>query len=298
MIDTYLIANNIKKDDGVTNASTHTCFEDDKKAITRLLLVKNLDVIAVISRGQTYTLYDSKRDPYAFNEKIKIEAFAINKSTITASNVLEKYEQEIRRIFTVYDAYQTVKDINTITPNASDLGSALLYHTTITINYKRINDDYTNSGVTVTWGPSATPTGTYTIPNITYVSPPIKTYISRLNSYGRMGNITQKGGIPDYAIKIRCDPTIESSALTWKRPQTSSPKTDILPWQVFFDIAFNGQLSETYQTLNLGWGGTLKVTLEEVTPQETDEGTVLELLFFVYNSASATTYKGFFGINP
>jgi hypothetical protein len=166
------------------------------------------------------------------------------------------------------------------------------------IKYKRANDKYVSSGVTVTWGPSATPTGTYTLPNIISISPPIKVYNSRLNSYGRMGNITQKGGIPDFAIKIKCDLDLEPPAMTWKRNQTTGTKTDILKWQVFADIAFNGQSTEVYQTLNLGWGATLKVTLEEATPDESADGHTLDLMFFVYNASSATTYKGFFGVNP
>jgi len=48
-VDTYLTANNIKKDDGTTNASTVTCFDGATYPITRVFLTKAVDAAAVIS---------------------------------------------------------------------------------------------------------------------------------------------------------------------------------------------------------------------------------------------------------
>jgi hypothetical protein len=102
--------------------------------------------------------------------------------------------------------------------------------------------------------------------------------------------------MPDFFITTRHDLDLEPAGCTWKRPQTSTPKTDTVKHQVFWDIILNGQINQTYQTLNLGWG-TLKVTLEEVIPTETDDGATLELVWAVYNSESATNIAGYFGLS-
>jgi hypothetical protein len=104
--------------------------------------------------------------------------------------------------------------------------------------------------------------------------------------------------MPDWELTIEADVDINNPALTWRRPQTSAAKTDVLPWQALLDIQFNGQKdsAQLYQTLNLGYGASVPVTLEEVTPVQSGDGWKLQLKFYVYTASAATTYTTWFGI--
>jgi hypothetical protein len=72
----------------------------------------------------------------------------------------------------------------------------------------------------------------------------------------------------------------------------------VLPWQTFWDVQFNGQLTETHQHLNLGWGSTIDVTLDAVHPSLSGEQGLLDLEFTAYSSTGASAYKTWYGINP
>lgn len=258
-----------------------------------------VDADLVVSVGQTSAtaLFTDKGYIYAFFEHPTITLYAVNKSGTTAPNILEYAEQEIRRIITEYPVVsgRSKRFIDSVKHNRELLGSGdYLWDTEITLKYKRFNDDYVPTIPSVTWGTS---TGTYIIPNVTWMSPPTKLNNIRTPMPGRWGDHLQKLGMSDFAITLRCDVDVAPYNLTWERPQTTSPKTDVLPWQVFLDIQFNGK-TETYQTLDLGWGGTLPVTLEEVTPIMNDGETSLELTFYVYSATGASAYKTWFGISP
>jgi len=298
VIDTYLVAANITKDDGVTNATTVTCFDGATYPIYRVFTTKTVDAVAVISRGASSVLYTDwvfGHKPYGFEEQVKIDIYAINKTTITASNLAEKYEQEIRRIFTVYDAYTNVRDIDTVAPSTIDLGYSYLTKTTITIKYKRTNDDYTPTVPSITWGPSSAATGTYILPNVTklgFVDP--DTGDIRVLPPGRVGDILQILGSEDFEVVLTCDLSLGSSK-TWKRPQASTPKTDGVAWQVFNDIKFGGKIDSTkiYQTFNYGGGATIPIRLTSI---EVD-GETLTVHLKRYSSAdqSAGTYAAYYG---
>jgi hypothetical protein len=259
---------------------------------------KTVDAVAVISRGASSVLYTDwvfGHKPYGFEEQVKIDIYAINKTTITASNLAEKYEQEIRRIFTVYDAYTNVRDIDTVAPSTIDLGYSYLTKTTITIKYKRTNDDYTPTVPSITWGPSSAATGTYILPNVTklgFVDP--DTGDIRVLPPGRVGDILQILGSEDFEVVLTCDLSLGSSK-TWKRPQASTPKTDGVAWQVFNDIKFGGKIDSTkiYQTFNYGGGATIPIRLTSI---EVD-GETLTVHLKRYSSAdqSAGTYAAYYG---
>jgi hypothetical protein len=298
VIDTYLTANNIKKDDGTTNATTHTCFDGATYPLTRIFLTKAVDAVAVISRGTSSTLYTDwvfGHKPYGFEEGVKIEVFAVNKTGITASNLAEKMEQEIRRIFTVYDPYTNVRDLDTIAPSTIDLGYTFLSKTEVNIKYRRANDDFTPTYPTITWGPSATPTGTYTFPNVTkfgYVDP--DTGDIRILPPGRMGDVLQILGSEDFEIVLQSDLSLEPAAKTWKRAQAAA-KTDGVAWQVFNDIKFSGKTDATkiYQTFNYGGGATIPVRVTSVSV----DGETLTLHLKRYSSTdqASGTYSAYHG---
>ena len=298
VIDTYLTAANIKKDDGSTNASTHTLFNGATYPVTRLFISdKTLDAAAVISRGTSTTLYTDKllgRKPYAFDETVYIDIYAVHKSSITASNLLEKYEQEIRRILTTYDAYSSVRDLDSITPEMTDLGYAYLYHTRITVKYKRNNDDYTAALPTITYGDNQG--STYYFPNATEISilDP-DTGDVKLFPPGRIGNILQILGMEDFEVTITCDLDAEPAAKTWKRPQATTPKTDAVPFQVFQEIKFGGKTDtdQVYQNLNWGGGTTIPVRLTAISVNDS----TLTVSFRRYSASSGSggTAKQWYG---
>lgn len=298
VIDTYLTAVNIKKDDGTTNASTATMFSDVSYPITRLFLTKALDAVAVISRGSTNTLYTDwvfGHKPYGFEEQIKIEIYAINKSGVTASNLAEKYEQEIRRIFTAYDPYSNVRDLETIEPSTVDLGYTLMCKTTINIKYKRANDDYTASYPTITWGSSTSATGTYTWPNVTkFEYRDTNTGEIKILPPGRLGEIRQILGNPDFEIILHSDMSLEPIAKTWKRAQAST-KTDDCAWEVFNQIKFDGTTSNTkiYQTFNANIGATIPVRIENINVD--GENLAVTLRRYSSTDQSGGTYGAYYG---
>lgn len=266
------------------------------------LVEDNLDVLVTVEYIGATPVYDYQHVIYKFEENVALHCYAFDTSTLTAANLLESFEEAVREANTNHPTTTYLGNIREITatkPAVHDAGM-MLWENTINIRYTRQNSDYAGSSVTVTWGPSTSASGTFTLPNVVYMSPPVKVNNTRLMPPGRMGNVLQKLGMPDYMVTIRCDLDVCPSGLTWKRPQTTTPKTDVVDWQVFLDIAFNGQYAGTqvYQTLNLGWGGTIQATLEEVTPVETADGRELELVFYCYNSVSQTAYKTMFGISP
>jgi hypothetical protein len=261
--------------------------------------VLGVDTDFLVSCGQepATALYTDKGYPYAFIEHPTVNLYAVNKSGVTAPRILEQAEQEIRHILTDHPFVQgrSKRFIDAFKYNRVDLGAgSYLWNTSITLKYKRANDDYLPTKPTVTWGASS---GTFIFPNATWISSPTRLNNIRTSLPGRWGSNLQKMGMPDFAITIISDVDVNPDNLTWERPQTSTPKTDVLPWQVFLDIQFNGK-TEEYQTLDLGWGGTLPVTLEEVTPIMDDGQTTLELTFYVYSASGASAYKTWFGINP
>lgn len=298
LIDTYLTAANIKKDDGATNASTLTCFDGATYPITRVFLTKAVDAVAVISRGATSTLYTDwvfGHKPYGFEEQVKIEIYAVNKTGITASNLAEKFEQEIRRIYTTYDAYTNVRDLDTIEPSTIDLGYTQMCKTAINIKYRRANDDYSPSYPTITWGPSATATGTYTWPNVTkFEFRDTNTGEVKILPPGRLGEIRQILGNPDFEIILTSDMSLEPTAKTWKRAQ-SGVKTDDAAWEIFNEIKFTGTTDATkiYQTFNANTGATIPVRIENI--QVDGENLVITLRRYSSTDQSAGAYGAFYG---
>jgi hypothetical protein len=231
---------------------------------------------------------------------VSIELYAVNKSGVTATNLLEQFEQEIRRLFTANPTLR-LKALTSSKSDSIDLGYCYLRQKAINVKYERYNDDLTPSYPTVTFG--ASQGTTYTFPNITYFDIEPITNNVRLNSIGRIGSHLQKFGAPDYTITIKANLDMEpwsgaadDTKISWKRPQTNGTKTDTIPEQVFFDIYFNGLSAEVYQNLNLGWGATIPVTLEK--PQVTHTGDVHEitLTFKAYSASAASAYKTWFGI--
>ena len=293
LLDLYLPSCSIYLDDGATVAVGHVLFFD--KDLWLLKLFKNLayDYFFAVEKLSTKPRFTCDHYTYAFEETVTLHIYAANKTGLTATNLIEQVEKAIREIFTTYPigAYGSIRTITNIT--YQETGIKGLYHAATTIQYLQANSDYTATYPTITWGPSATATGTFVFPNIIDRKLTMLSNNKHLTVPGRLGQWTQKLGLPDLQIDLVGDLDVGD----WKRPQGSTSKTDVKDWQVFADIQFNGELSgQTYQTLNLGFGGSIQVTTEEVHVNEQNH--TVSLRFYGYNVASATAYKSWFSINP
>jgi len=304
LIAAYYTAGNVTKDDGTTAASVVTCFDGATYPITRIFLTKAIDAVAVITRNDkaTSTIYTDKllgRKPCGTIEQVQIDIYAVNKSTITATNLAEKLEAEIKRIYTVYDPISTVRDIENIKPDAIDLGYGYLYQTSILIEYKRPLDSYVAALPTITYGDSQATT--YIFPNATDIkfSDP-DTGDVRMLPPGRLGDYLQILGMSDFIVTITADIDLDASNVRWKRAgsgsQVTLPAADVVAWQVFSEIKFGGKTSanQVFQNLNWGGGTTIPVRLVDFNV----DGSVLTVTFQRYSSASgsAGTVKAWYGM--
>ena len=298
-LEDYITDSNIKKDDGVTNATYVLLFAGVDYPLSLEFVDNNIDLIICID-AETVKDDPSLRSAidrcyFAFREFATITFFAMNKSGLTATNLIEQAEQEIKHVFTDHPL-GSVRNISDIKKNPVDIED--LNSRTVTIEYIRANDDYLPTKPTVTWGPSASPTGTFTFPNVTKID--INGVSADVNMLppGRIGNITQNMGNEGIEISFTCNLDLEPAALTWKRAQTTSPKSDANNFDVFLDIMHNGAINQEYQTLDLGWGSTLKVRFVSMQPDLSGNGNLLTVTFKEYRStsASAETWQTRFGI--
>jgi hypothetical protein len=141
-LDDYLTAANLKEDNGATNASYITCFNDDELPISQIFLTKAVDLVFSVGKENAVPKQNAFHYPYAFEESVPITVCAIDKAGITATNLNEQAEQEIRRIVSTYPL-GSIREITSSKPAEIDLGETKLYTQTVTISYTRVNDDYT-----------------------------------------------------------------------------------------------------------------------------------------------------------
>ena len=298
----YLTAANLKEDNGTTNATYITCFDGADYPISRVFLTNAVDLVFSVGKEQATTKTTYNHYIYAFEESVPITLYAINKSGLTATNLIEQAEQEIRHIVTDYPL-GSVRGISSIKHTPIDLGECTLYSTTVTIKYTRANDEYVPTLPTITWGPSAAPTGTFTFPNVISKR---ERYVANniyMDMPGRSGSYPQKLGTKSLEVEIICDldsepwsGAVTDTKISWKRLQTTGAKVDVSNWQVFQDIWHEGGESEAYQKLTLEWGW-FYVCMDEPVISQDGGRTLLTVVFHEYNaSATNTDYRHRLGI--
>lgn len=296
-LETYLTAANMKLDNGSTNASTIISFDHPPYycPISQVFLTKNVDGIFSIGKEPVQALYTHDHYPYAFIESVPISCYTVNKAGLTATNLLEQMEQEIRHVATDHPL-GSIRSIDVIRhPTPENIGGITLWSFTIVIRYKRFNDDYANSGVSITYGDSQA--STYTFPNVTSLS--LKdpdTGDVRLFPIGRIGNVTQNLCMEDYEIILTGDLDVAPSTVTWERPQATTPKTDSVPWQVFAEIKFGNKYDndQTFQNLNV-FGANIPVRITDFSVEEIDEKKVT-VSFRRFSATTGTAYKTWYGL--
>jgi hypothetical protein len=290
----YPAMGHIYWDDGETEAA-YACMYAKPNIPLKLLYYgnKNYDVIYTIGEPDNTPIRDYQHKTIGYQENVPITICAVDKDGFTAQLALWQAELKLRKIVETYFT-GNLRTLRRTKPNQQYLGGFFEYTVECEIGYLR-STDTVPTYPTVTWGTS---TGTYVIPNIISLDILPTSNNVRTITPGRVGNNTQKMGLNDCQIKMTCNLDVEPEDCTWKRPQTTLPKTDVIKWQVFYDIYFNGQIDEPYQTLNLGWGGTVPVILDEPHVRLEGDTHLLDLTFYTLSSTAGTAYKTWFGINP
>ena len=277
-----------------------TMFAGVDYPIEREFTDNGLEIVSSVDVEQANAEYTYDHHPYKFNETTTITNIAVDTATLTATNILESFEQAIRDVATDHPL-GSIRRIRSTKPDRVNIGGMWLWQNTVTIEYTRANDDFLPTHPRITWGPSAAPTGTYIFPNCTQIRYPNGVPDIKLLPPGRVGNIHQIMGDTSFVVELTCDLDVEHSDLTWKRTQTGG-KTDKFNWQVFADIKHNAGIiagNQPYQTLTLSANGpSFKVRLVDFTPIENGDRHTLTATFEEYVSAdqSGSTYTTRWGI--
>ena len=192
--ETYVNNNNVELDDGITNASIVYMFAGADYPLLLELLPGGNDVdVAVTIHDPVETARTTHNHyPYGFDGTIEIELWSMNKAGLTAVNLLNQMEEEIKHVITDHATGilgQTIRGIERVEDGGERVGDYTLYSRKIVLKYTRSNDDYVATVPSITWGPSAAPTGTFIFPNCTKISYPNSIADIKLLPPGRVGNI-------------------------------------------------------------------------------------------------------------
>jgi hypothetical protein len=269
-----------------------TMFAGIDYPMEREFIDNGLEIVSAIDLGQSQPEYTFDYKPYKFNETTMITNTARDTATLTATNVLESFEQAIRDVATDYPL-GSIRRIRSTNPIRVDIGGMWLWQNTITIDYERANDDYLPSYPTYTWT-----TGTFIFPNIRHIYNEFLSDDDWMSPVNFSGALMQALGSKPLELTIECDLGFEHSSLTWKRPQTTTSKTDLENHAVFFDNLHNEGISQDYHTISFSaQGPTFKVRILGVETDQEDQHILrLKLREYREDSASDETYKQRFGI--
>jgi hypothetical protein len=294
-LDTYLTPGNI--------AGTHiTCFDGADyhlKYLFNAALGVDTDLVLSIGEESTVTedtIYDL---PYKDTVSIPITLYAVNKTGITATNLIEQAEKEIQLVLDEHPlgiGSTSKRSLSSSKPSRVDLGNGTyLWQKVVTIKYERSNDDHVPTLPTLTYSTIAGGPYTFIFPNV------IKCTLPNINNDlfmqipGRLGNIPQSLGSESMEIQLTCDLSMEHTNLTWKRSQTGA-KTDAVNFQVFLDIMHSAAQTQPYMILTLDWG-SFNVRLTRMEPSFDGESSHITFTFKEYNDTEAdSNYKTRWGI--
>jgi hypothetical protein len=262
--------------------------------LKREFVDNDLDGIAFISAADGKPVSGIDKKPYAFEESAVINLRCTDKAAITGRNLIEKFEQAIKHVATDHPL-GSVRQLTVVRhPEPDDKGGIRIYRTEIALKYVRANDDYPGSTGTLTYGSGGT-AGTFTFPNIIDYDNPFGNRDNFADMPGRQGDYPFLLGAKSDTLTLICNLDMEPHDLTWMRPQTSTPKTDSVKWQVFKDIVGNGAVSEAAQVLTVA-GESHAVRLKGKLHLSPDNS-IITLYFTEYNPTPASSnYKTRHGI--
>jgi hypothetical protein len=132
-------------------------------------------------------------------------------------------------------------------------------------------------------------TGNYIIPIVTKMDPSAELKDAIIEIPGMSGNYTQGLGSGLKTVTMECLLDLEPAALTWKRPQTASSKTDANNTDVFDEIWHYMGINTAWTWLKLGYPAKqFKARLVKPQPSYAEDN-VLTLAFREYRHGHANS---------
>ena len=284
-------------DNSGAGADFITCFDNIPYPISRELLpaYNDVDLIFAISPSTSEVLLngDGTHKAYGYHEKVPVTIYVVDKAGITAENLKNKAEQELRRVIGLYPL-GSVRSLGGGKPK--QVGIYPIYAYEYIIDYRRSNE--TSTDITLSFNYGGNPYN-FTFPNCVsynFTCPPRNVPIGLPS---RITDPWQGLGAENATLNMTCDldiaPLSEVGGNTnrWKRnggSQITNAKTDFVAGQIFMEMAQNESIgSEPYQTLTLA-DRSFKVCLDPSSPQFRYEGdrSLVDLVFKEYSTTSQT----------
>jgi len=151
-LDTYLSSAAITKNDDTTLASYITAYSDPQYPLKMVLFEpKNVDAIFSIEPPDTQPLIAWDKKAYAYHEQVPITIYTVDKTGINGLKLENKCAQELRRIFEAYPT-GSVRFVKRIHHDIKDMGGWNLYTATYLADYTRVQENYTPTYPTYSWG--------------------------------------------------------------------------------------------------------------------------------------------------
>jgi len=116
---------------------------------------KDVDLVFAVEKTVSEPLYTYNHRPYGFKETVPVTVYVCNKTGLTANNLVEQAEQELRRCADdafIVTGLGSLREITSIKHTPIDLGSTIMQSTTVNFHYNRGNDDYNPSEPVFSYG--------------------------------------------------------------------------------------------------------------------------------------------------
>ena len=133
---TYIINANLTHDDDLTQASWISAFGLPDYPLSRVFKDKAVDVIFSVGTASAKSMHDFRQYPYAYEEIVPIEIYAVDKTGITGTKLRWKAEAELRRITEAYPL-ANIRWVTRVSDNEKKLGSQTLYSVKYELGYIR-----------------------------------------------------------------------------------------------------------------------------------------------------------------
>ena len=133
---TDILDANLTHDDDLTQAAWISAFGLPDYPLSRVFKDKAVDVIFSVGTASAKSMRDFRQYPYAYEEIVPIEIFAVDKTGITGTKLRWKAEAELRRISEAYPL-ASVRWISRVSDNEKKLGSQTLFSVKYELGYIR-----------------------------------------------------------------------------------------------------------------------------------------------------------------
>jgi hypothetical protein len=112
----------------------------------------HLELICAVDVAPSKPEYNANHYPYKFVETVNLHLYAMDTAMLTAANILESYEQAVRKVASDHPI-GSIRKIESTKPERVNIGGyKYLWTQTITISYIRVNDDYTPTAPSFDYG--------------------------------------------------------------------------------------------------------------------------------------------------